>query len=336
MLRIGYPVYSLATYDEDNTILVAGGGGKAKTGVENAISVVKVLSNELELVKKHPFPDCVSMVATSHDKKHISAFVGPDVMLFDQDFKEISKFSTPMASMIGKCMAFSPNDDILLIIDGDFTLYLLKVPTLEVIASRSPDKNEETMKIIPTRACFHGNGESIVLVLSNEKKTTLNKPIEGFPEIASLKGSFGIETKSIYSLGDSIIINGINTKLKQTAILLMKESKGTLMNTHVVKPTFGVVTSMVPTKKSIATGTNEGDVYLLNKSSLGRMRVTKRVHGFPVTSMIDCGDVIVSGSLDATIKITPNKEKSFQITLLISIVILAIAVLLQIIRFINK
>lgn len=184
-VELDYPVFCISQSIQKDAVLVAGGGGKSKTGIPNTVSIVKNNGKAREIVKKYDFDDAVSFIATDKvSQKFIAAAVGKDVKLYDPKFRQLSSYDTGSEQLLFRSISFSSDGKKLVVVDGENSLHLLTVPGLRQIGTYKnvlkvkKDENTEEEKPLTTRAAFLRIPKVILEKKNNEDENEENKEEE--------------------------------------------------------------------------------------------------------------------------------------------------------------
>ena len=335
MIEIGFPVYSISNYNEEDSFLICGGGGKSKTGVPNMVCIVKIIENKIQLISKKPFDDTVSRIAYDEENKYIAATIGRDLIIFNEKFEEKSRYDLKSENILCKNIIFSIKDNLIAIVDADNKIHILNYPNLSLISLIPSEINSINGKSYGTRISFFNYNDLTVLIIVNEKGVKIINPKSEGKVLFTTINSFGFDPRGINIINERIIISGVNIIKKQSVIIEYLINDNKLISKRIIKPTQNLLTSMNITNKTLSVSDCDGTLYILNQNSFGRIRLAKNIHNGPITSINSSKNFIITGSIDSTITITPNKAKSIQFFLLISLIILSLSILITLIKYIK-
>ena len=132
--------------------------------------------------------------------------------------------------------------------------------------------------------------------------------------VYSTKGNYGIEPRSITCEHECVVISGTRMADKQSVIIKYKYNDMKLIPVQKkeINRKDGNITALAAGEKTFAFATSEGSIHILDQKSLKTIAKHNKVHGAPSTTLCECGDSYVTGSLDRfTISVSNKKQKSY-------------------------
>ena len=353
-IDVGYPVFCVAKAHQENAVYVAGGGGSSKTGVPNAVCIIKNVGDKREIVQKEEFNDVVSLIKfEENSKKYIGACVGKEIKLFDTKFRELKSYDTNSENPLSRSIDFSSNGKKLLVIDADNAMHLLTVPGLRVIAKTEPFVNEKSKQPLMTRAAFiripkiprkvelveeedEADGDSKqqyedAICIANSQSLKLCLPNDELTEIF-VKKNYGIEPRALYCKNGFVVVAGTRFSDRKSVIIKYKYHEMKLIPVQMkeIPQKEGNTTSLAAGEKTFAIATSEGCIHVFDQVSLRTVAKHQKVHFAPITTLCECGEYYVTGSLDRFTQSVSNKKQRnvtaliFVFLLLITLTILAV------------
>ena len=321
-MNLGFPIYSLCPGFNKYELLVAGGGGSSRSGVPNALKFGQIGGDgRIKIIDTREFCEQVTCVASCHSKKksYASYVVGSRIVLMNRRYEEITSYDTKMKKPIFRSLDFSPAGNMLVSVDGDDTLRLLSLPSMNEIAS--------------TRSDLVQRAEFIAMHKKAQIVCTMNKRICVFEadnqlSLVTESDEFDLTPKEIKVMNEIIYFLGVNEQKKTSAIVKLRYTGRSLKVLKYTEPLKAFITAMTVAQGSVIAATSTGKIVILNSNDLKKEKIIPKVHEFPVPAITTVNEFICSGSLDCSLCINVWQEKKNYKYL---VVILAILIFINVI-----
>jgi prolactin regulatory element-binding protein len=323
-LNLGFPVNSIAVLRD--LVVVAGGGGEAKTGIPNALVLCKVLPDgRLSKLCVHSTESDTILHVDAHPKENVFAAVDLQNNFQLWDVKEDQpSFTARKAALSGSGLSeavrlsrFSKKGDRLLTVDTSDTLRILSHPSLTVLATwpskqaniQDADWSETGSMLVTT------SSDNLCMIWSSKAElvTSLSLP----QEILAKEGELFFRHCK-FSVEDHFYAAFI----KRPDMSRDRNRKGTPGKSFVSKCSIaadhkiavGLPVTVLPSShhtcfnvspdgSKLVFGTADGDLRLLSTSNLYQAHSVK-AHGWVVTGACFSSDQtrVLSVSVDHTVR----------------------------------
>ncbi|KAH0792680.1 hypothetical protein GPJ56_003303 [Histomonas meleagridis] len=322
MLEIDFPIHAMCKGFEDNTFLVCGGGGISfKSGIPNGINIIEIGENgNLNVKEKIRLENVVTGAAMyeGDEKKIIALAVGPKIKIYSKSFeKEEASYDTKMEKNLFRTLCFSPDGKLVLAVDADGKLSLLSMPDLKEIDT---DSSKEY-----SRATFYKTQDSLYIAVAANSRIYLLEPKKGL-SVVSESQEIDQSPRSIVSCENRLIYFALNQKNRQSTVFEFEYSEG-LKLIRSFQPISGIINSIGIDDKTLAIATSKGDILTLNLPTLKRKKLSKGVHGEPVTSCLVFPDYIITSRIDQKIIATKNTNEPISLVFIMAVLVLILSVL---------
>ncbi|KAF9907341.1 hypothetical protein BX616_000458 [Lobosporangium transversale] len=355
---VGIPIFCVGFTHDDNLIL-AGGGGSGRSGVQNKITIYKIdkdkktLSTLIERVLSrdedapmslsvHPTEPVMAFGINSAINR-IEAGENENCRVFQYSDERIEPvhnkgtLSSKDPEVYQKVTRFS-NDGLLLATGGtDGVVALLKYPTLNPALPITQFKGHEIMDLD-----FSADGKHIAVVSAQNLwiiSTAKGRVLEAITNpVLNKKKPFVFRTcrfgRGAFSNVLYTVVNGDN---KQKPFVCMWDaSNWTRIRTLTIGSRPITACTISPDGKLIAFGSSDMSIRVCSAKSLQVLMTVPKTHAFSVTSMAFNSDasLLVSGSVDAACHVIPipktfPKNNNFAI-LVFTLLFLFLAVAIQV------
>ena len=328
MEKLDFNVLSLSKGITDDTVFVI--GEKKDTG-KNFAALMSVTKENKKIIKEFEFDSAIIAIATNEkDRRFIAAVVGSQLLIFNRKFIEILRFDLDSKESFIKYLEFSPDGDKILAIDTCNNLFLFSISKAKMVAKMNGSG------LVNCATFLEINPNEYCIAVINEKKFKLLKANDELTPISSNNDIFKFVPLGIFSEDSVIIVIGVNTTMSQSAIIELKIVDNAVRASRIVHPIPGQITSVTPSEKTIAIGTKDGAVFILNRNSLGRQRVVNKALKEPVIAMCTCQHNVIAASRHGLIRIVPNHARTEQIFFLSALMIIALAITVFVIYKFNQ
>lgn len=319
LVKVAHPVYSLSPGLEEDTILAGGGGGKGNTGIPNSIIKLKIVDNKLAIDSSVMYEDSISSIATykGDKKQYIAINEGSKLLLLNSKFNELKSYETEAKKPIFRNLCFSKQGNLLLCLDSDDALHLLKVPSLQLVKKTKADTYR--------RATFFYSGSDTFIAAATDECVKLLRPNDKLKEIATTE-KFDFLPKQLLADDGRILYLGNNNKKKLSYLAEIRFDHDKLITAKLINPTKGLITAATMTDKTIGVGTSDGNVYILNGNTYKTMRINQNKHEWAISSAVQLGNYVATAGLDSLVILTPNSKNPISILLILAVIVLIAAI----------
>lgn len=331
-IHLDHPIFSITPGFNEHEILIAGGGGSEKTGVPNTLRIGTLDSKGTITMKKTiEYDEQVTCISSRflYRKNYLAIAVGSHIHLLDKLYRNIKSVDTKMTKALFKSLCISPEGRFLLAVDADFSLRLYTVPALKLKDFTSKGSVQRAVFIDISKPKDQDHDKDLRILCVSESKVQIRKAKVGFQIIAESE-IFDLEPKQISIIDDLIYYTGLSKEKRKSFVIKLRynKEKGIIETLSIATPLSSVITTMTTTSSSVAVGTADGSIALLNRNSLKTIKVYSKLHEMPATSIAAVDRLLVTGGLDSALIVTQNKGKAPHTHMILFILIILLACLI--------